>query len=51
MAGLPTGAALREVREAAGLTVAEAATELGVDRTTLYRKIKELRLDLSRVDF
>ena len=37
MAGLPTGAALREVREAAGLTVAEAAAELHVERTTLYR--------------
>ena len=33
----PIGAALREAREAAGLTVAEAAAELGVERTTLYR--------------
>lgn len=37
MAGLLIGAALREAREAAGLTVAEAAAELGVERTTLYR--------------
>ena len=37
MAGLPIGAALREAREAAGLTVADAAAELGVERTTLYR--------------
>ena len=37
MAGLPIGAALREAREAAGLTVAEAAAELGVERTTMYR--------------
>ena len=37
MAGLPIGAALREAREAAWLTVAEAAAELGVERTTMYR--------------
>ena len=33
----PIGEALAEARQAAGLTVAEAAAELRVDRTTLFR--------------
>lgn len=32
-----TPATIRETRERAGLTVAELATLLGVDRTTVYR--------------
>lgn len=37
MINTPIGPALRIAREAAGLTVADAAAELGVERTTLYR--------------
>lgn len=33
----PLGEQLAEARQAAGLSVAQAAAELGVDRTTLFR--------------
>lgn len=37
MTNTPIGPALAEARQAAGLSVADAAAELNVDRTTLYR--------------
>ena len=37
MTNTPIGPALAEARQAAGLSVADAAAELGVDRTTLFR--------------
>jgi DNA-binding NtrC family response regulator len=45
----PTQRILQALKKAGG-NKAKAARLLGVDRTTLYRKIRELRLDLSQID-
>lgn len=45
----PSERILKALRKSGG-NKAKAARLLGIDRTTLYRKIRELRLDLSQID-
>jgi DNA-binding NtrC family response regulator len=45
----PTERIFQALRKAGG-NKAKAARLLGIDRTTLYRKIRELRLDISQTD-
>ena len=46
----PTERILQALKKAGG-NKAKAARLLGIDRTTLYRKIRELQMDLTQADF
>lgn len=50
-ADLPPSERILQALRRAGGNKAKAARLLGIDRTTLYRKIRELHLDLSQIDF
>jgi len=50
-ADLPPSERILQALRRAGGNKAKAARLLGIDRTTLYRKICELHLDLSQIDF